>query len=665
MKKLKLGAARISLFVTLGVMFISMFGYSLVQTSGYSVKENTYTVTLKELANQMRDNMTESGKTVDILFTEDTSATFSFSTYVPQNATKDTPAPAVIGAHGYNNSKEMQLSNITELTRRGYVVVVSDLAGHGRSDIEISELTGDTEGVLAAIQYAMTMDCVDNTKIGITGHSAGDLMAINAIKLINTAGATNRVSAFFCPCGTIAALFSMGQQNLILGVAAGKYDELDTFYFSSNDFLNSAIAKMMVKSVYPAFAEDSVPEGQWYTPAGPVATPAGGNSLGVSSAVAIWNPAITHVGGTFSRVATDLSVEFFYAAFGTPAGETYLAGSHQIWQLAVVFQTLGLLAFFAAAIVFAANLLLVKSFAKINAVSGGSASKGIALEADEKPVSKVVEQKDLPSIKSWKEWVPILVTFVPLILFPFLMYYPCYNAAARLFGDGYSAPNVNGIALFTLASGLFSFFMLFVNYLVRKLVHLKDGQKVESLFSYGKVGSFGQLAKTFLMSGLVVILMYATCYIAYNVFHMNFGISVYVVGLPRFEWLPDMLIRYLPFYLIFMIPNCMLNAGARFKEIPEWGSTLFIALANLLPIVVLIIINYTNLITKGQTYYTFGDPSIMIWNLLAPMIFIAITGRYFYKKTGNIWTGVFISALVLTIMALTITRHTVSGLFTF
>jgi len=244
------------------------------------------------------------------------------------------------------------------------------------------------------------------------------------------------------------------------------------------------------------------------------------------------------------------------------------------------------------------------------------------------------------------------------------MYYPCYNAAPRLFGSTFGLPNINGIAFFTLVCGIFSIFMLFVNWIAKKLCHLKDGVKVVSPFSYAKLSGFAQFGKLALFSLLLVLLMYLPQFIAFKGTQMNFGISVYGVGLPRYEWLPEIL-KYLPFWLVFMFANTSLNAGARFKEIPEWGSTLFIALANLFPIVLLIFINYTHLVTTGQTYFTFGDPSIMIWNLLAPMILIAVLGHYFYKKTGNIRVGTIVCALILTTMSIAITRHTTGAMFYF
>ena len=648
MKWKNMSKSTLSLIIVIAMLFVSMIGVSLVQTNGWSVKETTFTGTLSEVAAQITENTDNNGKVVDILFDKNDSAQISFTMYVPKNATASNPAPVIVCAHGWNNSKEMQLSNFTELARRGYVVIAFDLSGHGRSDIEIDALTQGTEGMLAVVEYAMSLDFVDITKVGITGHSAGDLACTNTLKVVNTVDAVNHIAAFFCPSGTMAALLTSGDAttNLIWGVASGRYDELDTFYFGTYDFLSSPIGKMLVKRAYPAFSGDVVVEGQYYTADGPIDTPAPGEALGVTSAFAVWNPDITHPQGTFSKIATELTIDFFYAAFGTPNGGTYIAATNQVWQMGVVFQTIGLLAFFASALVIGGMLLKTRQFATLTRT--------------------IAPQKELPSIKSWKEWLPLVLTFIPLLIFPYVMYFKCYAAAGSLFNtDIYSMTTVNGIAWFTLVSGLFCFLMLAFNYGLKKLVHLKDGEAVANPFMPGKLDSVTHFLKIVGYSALVVVLMYVPCYIAYNVFHMNFGIAVYTVGLPRFEWLPTILTKYLPFWIAFLLPNAILNADTRFKEVPEWASTLFVAIANVLPIVVLTIVNYSSLVNTGVTKFTFGDPSIMTFNLFAPMIFIAITGRYFYKKTGNAWSGAFIAATVLALMALTLTRHTSSLMFGF
>ena len=62
--------------------------------------------------------------------------------YIPQNATKDTPAPGVVTIEGWYNNKEMQDLYSIELARRGYVVLALDLHSHGDSEsLSIAEFS--------------------------------------------------------------------------------------------------------------------------------------------------------------------------------------------------------------------------------------------------------------------------------------------------------------------------------------------------------------------------------------------------------------------------------------------------------------------------------------------------------------------------------------------
>ena len=46
--------------------------------------------------------------------------------YIPDSATPQSPAPAIVACHGYNNTAEVQDINAIELSRRGYVVISID-----------------------------------------------------------------------------------------------------------------------------------------------------------------------------------------------------------------------------------------------------------------------------------------------------------------------------------------------------------------------------------------------------------------------------------------------------------------------------------------------------------------------------------------------------------
>jgi hypothetical protein len=115
-KKLTSGLA---LVIVLVFMLISMVGTNLVSNGAGKVKVTTYTEPLSELAAQVKANAEATGRTVDILFEGNESAQICFSVYKPANATAENPAPCVVCAHGWNNSKEMQYSNFTSLRAAG------------------------------------------------------------------------------------------------------------------------------------------------------------------------------------------------------------------------------------------------------------------------------------------------------------------------------------------------------------------------------------------------------------------------------------------------------------------------------------------------------------------------------------------------------------------
>ena len=119
----------------------------------------------------------------DITFTTDVGAESHAKLYIPETATAETPAPAVVLCHGYTASLDAMEPNAIELSRRGYVVMCLDLYGHGESTLPPSgysqaEMGGVEDyapdlGTYSALQQFAQYDFVDLTKIGMLGHSMG------------------------------------------------------------------------------------------------------------------------------------------------------------------------------------------------------------------------------------------------------------------------------------------------------------------------------------------------------------------------------------------------------------------------------------------------------------------------------------------------------------
>ena len=147
MKNMKKKAS-IMLVVSIALMLLSSIVASLVQTNFGHVK-------MKHMYWETEEGMG-----------------ISANLYVPDNATADTPAPAVVTSHGYLNNKEMQDINPVELARRGYVVLAVDQPGCGESDIgDYAGGHGSGFEFTAVYQGALEVSrlpYVDKTKIGVT-----------------------------------------------------------------------------------------------------------------------------------------------------------------------------------------------------------------------------------------------------------------------------------------------------------------------------------------------------------------------------------------------------------------------------------------------------------------------------------------------------------------
>ena len=122
-------------------------------------------------------------RTEEITFTTDVGATSHAKLYIPETATADSPAPAVILCHGYTASLDAMEPNAIELSRRGYVVMALDLYGHGDTNLppdgySQAEMGGILDyapdlGSYSALQELANYDFVDLTKVGMLGHSMG------------------------------------------------------------------------------------------------------------------------------------------------------------------------------------------------------------------------------------------------------------------------------------------------------------------------------------------------------------------------------------------------------------------------------------------------------------------------------------------------------------
>ena len=105
MNEKKLSRPLISLIVSIALIIVGIAGSFILQTN--SGKTTIRNVTIES----------ESGHTL------------AMDVYIPENATAETPAPAIFVQHGGNNNKEEMQHYCIELARRGYVAIGVDMYG--------------------------------------------------------------------------------------------------------------------------------------------------------------------------------------------------------------------------------------------------------------------------------------------------------------------------------------------------------------------------------------------------------------------------------------------------------------------------------------------------------------------------------------------------------
>ena len=118
-------------------------------------------------------------------------ATISADLYYPSGLIDTDSLPAVLLCHGGGVDKGVMRGMAIELSRRGYVVLSANAYGSGLSELPRSDDGGQGEkeynaftspcGMLDAIEFLRTLKFVDQTRIGMVGHSLGSGRAVTSV----------------------------------------------------------------------------------------------------------------------------------------------------------------------------------------------------------------------------------------------------------------------------------------------------------------------------------------------------------------------------------------------------------------------------------------------------------------------------------------------------
>jgi len=221
-----------------------------------------------------------------------------------------------------------------------------------------------------------------------------------------------------------------------------------------------------------------------------------------------------------------------------------------------------------------------------------------------------------------------------------------YFALTRtFFADGtyYSQPGTTTIAYWALVSATLTLLSLVIgHYLSNK----RDGY---TCANYGLKANWKQVLLALLIAVIVVAGVYGITFAVEYFLRVDFRLWTYAIkpfGVGHLEAFA----RYLPVFFLFYLVNAI-SVVANTGHDKTWKGTLKAVLLNALGVVFILALHYGQLFVTGTAKWP-GQALNMIltWALVPTLAIAAWIARKSYLKTGNIWTAVFINALLFTLM---------------
>lgn len=624
--------------IALAICLIGSLGASLVQSSFGAVTVKNYNNrTVSEIIQEIEANNAAGNKNIAVSFTESATVRMTYKVLIPKSATPSNPAPAIVAMHGGLSNKDTYAPIFIDLARRGYVVIAFDAMGHGKTDKEVDELTHNTMGMEAMVELAMSMPCVDETKIGVTGHSWGNLGGAFVTNTINLETENPKVRAFLVNEGAggvyVLNADAIAGIDFSFGLLCGKYSEPG----GGLTVDSSPLAVNFIKGIYPAFNEEKVPMGVWFNEDGAHELAEGTRFEGSSRV--FYRSDNTHPGALFSRSATAANINFFYGALGVPNGAKYISSTNQTWVWFMMFTVLGLAGWLMLALAIFELLLFTPMF------------RGLRVDKD----LLVIDDKDaLPAFKNWKESVPVLCMFVFLTIFSYVTMIPLTDRGQKLIPISKFFPNA---AHTSSAFGYWSFIMavvaLIAIYIISQvkvfLNRNEESYNWENPLAPAKT-PFGKVVQSALMAFMVFCSIHLILWCIDALFNVDFVIATIDFTTFRVEKVYVML-RYMLLCAPFYIVNAVLVANTRFKDVPEWASTAIVSVGNLLGLALILFREYSSLISTGMLVTPANCWTFTVaWAMLVPMALGPIIARYTYRRTGKIWVGALLNAFIFIMM---------------
>ncbi len=625
-KKKLLKSSKFWVAIALVICLVSCIGASLVQTSGGSVEYHDLTL------------VTSSGHEMSALL------------LVPDTATKENPAPAIVVSHGWYDNREKQDLNYVEYARRGYVVMAISMYGHGDSEnVQYNTWWYDdtnANGMYDAVKYVASLPFVDSSRIGVTGHSHGAKASNVAIKLDEE----GLISAALLVCNE--AYYTVENTQTVIngrycinpyddtwynlygsrdvGIVMCQYDEFfgsvvqeDGSYSAPKDYINQVTAQSFLHFGVDPTGLDQRDAYTYYHE-----TIDGEDAFRV-----VYTPALTHPMAVFSSDVVSYGIEFFEEALGAP---TAIASTSQIWQGKSFFNAVGVVGFFMFALFATLSLLDTKFFGSLKA------------EGTVEP---------LPGPKKAADHLWYWLSLAATVAFAIIIYMVSYDWSLEIRPKWFEQSATHFILLWATLCGLFILILMLLNY------YLHGKRNGLSMKERGVMIRPKKLVKTIILALTVVCATYVLVFLADYFFQTDFRLWAFI-SIRAFDKAKFVqILKYLPFWLIYYVILSVVTNGFNYctlgkKDRKGWGSTAIQMLVVFIGPAIYMIIQYGCMYRTGYLFneshgLTGSLSGILMWGYLVILPITPFICNKIYRKTKNPYIGGIIMGTLSCIIAVT------------
>jgi pimeloyl-ACP methyl ester carboxylesterase len=527
----------------------------------------------------------------DVRFAAPNGRLYSALLYIPKGATAETPAPGILAIHGYINSRETQDGFAIEFARRGFVVLALDQSGHGYSE---GPAFADGFGGIEGLRYLRTLDIVDKNNIGLEGHSMGGWASVIAAATFPDGYQSMVLEG--SSTGTYGAPDGTPEFPRNLAVVFSQWDEFSALMWATPKATDAGKGDKM-KAVFNT--SEDIQIGKVY------------GDIAAGTARVLYQPKVVHPGDHLNTEAIGHAIDWFQK---TLKGGNTLPASAQTWYWKEIGTLLAMIGFF---------MFLV-------------AAGGLLLAT---PCFKVLEEP-LPAARGlagWGWWLGAALTVVigPLTLFTFKGWAEKLIPASAVFPQNITTQ----VAFWAVLNG----WHFFLTGKTRRGTGDEYGLTWNQKLNWKKIGL------SFLLALSTVALGYATLLLTDFLFKTDYRFWVFAVKLMNLQQLGIALRYLIPFFIYFFLASLALFSQIRRSNLNIWQEMGVNAALFLAGYLGFLVIEYLPLWTGGMLL----DPGEPLWAIVAYQFvpILALAGAlttFFYRKTGHIYTGAFLNALLFT-----------------